>query len=99
MIAGGGTAAARCNVGALLAAEVLMNDPVTELMTQAEALSSDQRERLAELLLSSVEPLHADWTDELLARQAEANVDPTAMVDFDEAIASARVALASRRAV
>jgi putative addiction module component (TIGR02574 family) len=74
-----------------------MSDLVAELSAQAKALSPEDRARLAEELLASLDPHEADvdaaWDVELRRRIDEVERDSVELIPGDQAFAQVRQAL------
>lgn len=74
-----------------------MSDLVAELSAQAHALPPEQRARLAEELLASLDPRDAEveaaWDEELRHRIAEVERGSVQLIPSDEAFAQVRRAL------
>lgn len=74
-----------------------MPDLVTELSNQAKALSREERARLAEELLASLDPndteIEAAWDEELRRRIDEVERGDVQLVPADRAFAQVRRAL------
>lgn len=75
-----------------------MRDRVAELSAQAKALLPEERARLAEELLASLDPQEAEiaaaWDEELRRRIEEVEAGTVELVPADEAFAQVRRALA-----
>lgn len=74
-----------------------MPDLVTELSIQAKALSREERARLAEELLASLDPndteIEAAWDEELRRRIDEVERGDVQLVPADQGFAQVRRAL------
>ena len=74
-----------------------MNKPVTALSAEALKLSPEDRLRLVDTLLASVEPADPDvensWNDEIAARIAAYERGESEMEDADAVLAEVRASL------
>ena len=74
-----------------------MADLVAELAERAKALSPEDRARLAEELLATLDPADSDvdaaWDEELRKRVAEVESGSVQLVPADEAFARVRAAI------
>lgn len=77
--------------------ECPMPDPVADLSAQAQALSPEDRARLAEELLASLDPHHGEvesaWDEELRRRIDDLERGTVPLVPAEEAFAQVRRSL------
>ncbi|URI06125.1 addiction module protein [Aquincola tertiaricarbonis] len=74
-----------------------MTDLVAELSAQAQSLPPEDRARLAEALLASLDPAESDvdtaWSDELRRRIADLETGAVEAIPADQAFARVRAQL------